>query len=136
MIQPGDAAEDGGVPRRELYAGQRATPQHSFNIKAIGDGMAAFTSDDHASTPIRLRAKENCMITAEPVSIEIKRAQPDYPIHPLLQGRFSPRAFAPRPVEAEKLRSLLEAARWSASGAWPACLKATPNGPGRRRCSC
>lgn len=46
----------------------------------------------------------------------IKQAQTDYPIHDLLRARWSPRAFAPQPVEAEKLQSVLEAARWSASG--------------------
>lgn len=40
----------------------------------------------------------------------------DHPIHPLLQARWSPRAFAPTPVTPEQLLSLLEAARWSASG--------------------
>jgi nitroreductase len=37
------------------------------------------------------------------------------PIHEILGHRWSPRAFAPRAVEPEKLRSLFEAARWSAS---------------------
>lgn len=36
-------------------------------------------------------------------------------IHDLLRRRWSPRAFSPRPVEPEKLRSLLEAARWAPS---------------------
>jgi nitroreductase len=45
----------------------------------------------------------------------IKQAVPAYPIHPLLAQRWSPRAFAERPVEEAKLRSMLEAARWSAS---------------------
>lgn len=49
-------------------------------------------------------------------SQEIKRAAVDHPIHPLLESRWSPRAFAAQPVEPDKLRSLLEAARWSASG--------------------
>ena len=40
-----------------------------------------------------------------------------YPIHDLLQSRWSPRAFDRRPVEPEKLQSLFEAARWSPSGA-------------------
>ena len=44
-----------------------------------------------------------------------KRADTTYPIEPLLERRWSPRAFADRPVESEKLLSLLEAARWSAS---------------------
>lgn len=38
------------------------------------------------------------------------------PIHEILQNRWSPRAFSTRPVEAEKLLSLLEAARWTPSG--------------------
>lgn len=44
-----------------------------------------------------------------------KLADPTYPIEPLLQQRWSPRAFADRPVEPEKLLRLWEAARWSAS---------------------
>ena len=38
-----------------------------------------------------------------------------HPIHDLLKKRWSPRAFADRDVEPEKLRSLFEAARWAAS---------------------
>lgn len=45
----------------------------------------------------------------------IKQAQTDHSIHPLLSQRWSPRAFAARPVEPDQLRSLFEAARWSAS---------------------
>jgi nitroreductase len=45
----------------------------------------------------------------------VKQAAVDHPIHPLLQERWSPRAFDARPVEEAKLRSLLEAARWAAS---------------------
>jgi nitroreductase len=37
------------------------------------------------------------------------------PIHDLVSHRWSPRAFADRPVEPEKLRSLFEAARWASS---------------------
>ena len=44
-----------------------------------------------------------------------KLADTTYPIEPLLKRRWSPRAFAHRPVEPAKLLSLLEAARWSAS---------------------
>jgi len=47
---------------------------------------------------------------------EIKRAHTDYPIHALLEQRWSPRTYAAQPVEAEKLQRVLEAARWSASG--------------------
>src|SRR5215208_498760 len=39
-----------------------------------------------------------------------------HPIHDLLRRRWSPRAFDPnRLVEPEKLRSLMEAARWAPS---------------------
>jgi nitroreductase len=44
-----------------------------------------------------------------------KLADTTYPIEPLLKQRWSPRAFAARPVEIDKLLSLWEAARWSAS---------------------
>lgn len=44
-----------------------------------------------------------------------KPAETQYPIHDLIRRRWSPRAFACRPVEPEKLGSLLEAARWGAS---------------------
>jgi len=44
-----------------------------------------------------------------------KPAETSAPIHDLIRHRWSPRAFDPRPVEPEKLRSLFEAARWAAS---------------------
>jgi nitroreductase len=44
-----------------------------------------------------------------------KWASPDHPIHELFVQRWSPYAFSDRPVAAEDLRSLFEAARWSAS---------------------
>jgi nitroreductase len=44
-----------------------------------------------------------------------KPADTRVPIHELLRRRWSPRAFTDRPVEPEKLQSLLEAARWAPS---------------------
>ena len=44
-----------------------------------------------------------------------KPAETQYPIHDLLKRRWSPRAFAERPVEPEKLKSVFEAARWAPS---------------------
>jgi nitroreductase len=38
-----------------------------------------------------------------------------HPIHDLIRERWSPRAFADRSVEPEKLASVFEAARWAAS---------------------
>lgn len=44
-----------------------------------------------------------------------KTAQPDHDILDIFAERWSPRAFADRPVEPEKLRRMLEAARWTMS---------------------
>jgi nitroreductase len=44
-----------------------------------------------------------------------KPANNQYPIHELIQKRWSPLAFSDRAVEPDKIRSLLEAARWTAS---------------------
>ncbi|HEX7720518.1 MAG TPA: nitroreductase family protein [Pyrinomonadaceae bacterium] len=44
-----------------------------------------------------------------------KLAPTDYPIEEILRRRWSPRAFSDRNVEAEKLLSLFEAARWAPS---------------------
>src|SRR4051812_18594951 len=61
-----------------------------------------------------------------------KQATPDHPIHELLPRRWSPYAFADRPVSEDDLRSLFEAARWAASSyneqPW-SYLVATKSGP-------
>ena len=44
-----------------------------------------------------------------------KDAATRYPIHDLLRRRWSPRAFAARPLDPETLHRLLEAARWAPS---------------------
>lgn len=44
-----------------------------------------------------------------------KPADTQFPIHDLLSRRWSPRAFAERPVESEKIQRMLEAARWASS---------------------
>lgn len=44
-----------------------------------------------------------------------KPATTEYSVHELIARRWSPRALAPKPVPAEALRSLLEAARWAPS---------------------
>lgn len=46
---------------------------------------------------------------------KIKQPATDYPIHPLIASRWSPRAYDSKPVEAEKLQRIFEAARWAAS---------------------
>jgi nitroreductase len=44
-----------------------------------------------------------------------KIAETQTPIHEVIGRRWSPRAFSERPVEPDKLRSVLEAARWAPS---------------------
>lgn len=44
-----------------------------------------------------------------------KIADPDHPVLPQIAERWSPYILQPRPVEPEKLKSCLEAARWAAS---------------------
>lgn len=44
-----------------------------------------------------------------------KTAPLDHPVHPLIAERWSPVAFAARPVDPDTVRSLLEAARWAPS---------------------
>jgi len=44
-----------------------------------------------------------------------KPADTQFPIHDFLSRRWSPRAFAERPVEPGKIQRLLEAARWASS---------------------
>ncbi len=44
-----------------------------------------------------------------------KPALADHPIHEIMVRRWSPRAFAPRPLPREQILILLEAARWAAS---------------------
>lgn len=46
-----------------------------------------------------------------------KLATTEFPILDVLKERWSPRAYANRPLESDKLWSLLEAARWSPSAA-------------------
>lgn len=57
------------------------------------------------------------------LSVEImeKPADTQFPIHGLLCRRWSPRAFADRPVEREKIQRVLEAARWA-----PSCFNEQP----------
>ena len=44
-----------------------------------------------------------------------KIAETQTPIHEVIGRRWSPRAFSERPVESDKLQSVLEAARWAPS---------------------
>jgi len=55
------------------------------------------------------------MLTPDLSATATKIANAEHPIHPLLQQRWSPRAFAAQPVTTAELLSLLEAARWAPS---------------------
>ena len=61
------------------------------------------------------------------------RAAPDHPVHELIAARWSPYAFADRPVAKEDLLALFEAARWAPSSyneqPW-SYLVATKDDPG------
>jgi nitroreductase len=50
-----------------------------------------------------------------PTTQDRKTADPDHDILPLFAERWSPRAFADRPVEPRKIQRMLEAARWTMS---------------------
>lgn len=53
--------------------------------------------------------------------MNIKQAQADHEILDILAKRWSPRAFAPKPVPESALLSMLEAARWA-----PSCYNEQP----------
>ena len=46
---------------------------------------------------------------------EIKKATPDHPVHEIIANRWSPYAFADKPVNKDDLLAIFEAARWAAS---------------------
>lgn len=54
-------------------------------------------------------------MVVEQQALIAKAAVADHTIHDLVRRRWSPRAFADRPVEPRVLRSLFEAARWAPS---------------------
>jgi len=52
----------------------------------------------------------------KPLPPEILNArQPEYPVHPLILSRWSPRSMTGEPISEEELMSLLEAAHWAPS---------------------
>jgi len=50
-----------------------------------------------------------------------KQTDTEYKVHPLIEQRWSPRAFSGRPVESYKIKQLFEAARWA-----PSCYNEQP----------
>lgn len=45
----------------------------------------------------------------------VKKTKFEFTVNELIQNRWSPRAFSDKKIEKEKLQSIFEAARWSAS---------------------
>jgi nitroreductase len=46
---------------------------------------------------------------------KVKATDTDWAIHPLIEKRWSPRAFSEKSISEEQVKELLEAARWAAS---------------------
>src|SRR5947207_4566718 len=49
------------------------------------------------------------------IALMHKPAPSDFPVHELIRERWSPRAFADKPIPQDVLRSIFEAARWAPS---------------------
>ena len=54
-------------------------------------------------------------IASKGIVLMQKPAPTDFPVHELIRERWSPRAFADKPVPQKVLRSIFEAARWAPS---------------------
>jgi nitroreductase len=54
-------------------------------------------------------------LQTEGINFMQKPAPSDFPVHELIRERWSPRAFADKPVPPDVLRSIFEAARWAPS---------------------
>ena len=97
-----------------------ALPAHADQLRG-GIGRAAGTTIDAAQGARpndQLRggslepayAPESC-----PMSLLMKPAATGRPVHELIRARWSPRAFADRPVATDTILVVLEAGRWAAS---------------------
>src|SRR6266850_2407885 len=64
------------------------------------------------ATPARAASSNRLQYSRKPMQ---KPAPAESPIHALIRERWSPRAFADKPVPPDVLRSLFEAARWAPS---------------------
>jgi len=58
---------------------------------------------------------QNYGLQMKGIDLMQKPAPSDFPIHELISERWSPRAFADKPVPRDVLRSIFEAARWAPS---------------------
>ena len=58
---------------------------------------------------------QNYALQMKGIDLMQKPAPSDFPVHELIRERWSPRAFADKPVPRDVLRSIFEAARWAPS---------------------
>jgi len=58
---------------------------------------------------------QNYRLQMKGIDLMQKPAPSDFPVHELIRERWSPRAFADKPVPRDVLRSIFEAARWAPS---------------------
>jgi len=58
---------------------------------------------------------QNYGLQMKGIDLMQKPAPSDFPVHELIRERWSPRAFADKPVPRDVLRSIFEAARWAPS---------------------
>jgi nitroreductase len=117
---------------RQLLAAAEAAPAEAWSHKLTIDGSdlltLAFVFDDyieHMASHLRhvgIEVDDILKSTDAPSIYPEKPAHADYPINELMRRRWSPRVFEEgRPVEHEKILTLLEAARWA-----PSCFNDQP----------
>ncbi len=120
------------VGNRQLLAAAEAAPPSAWSHKlTIGGSESltlAFVLDDyieHMASHLRHIGIEVDDILKSTDALSIypeKPAHADYPINEVMRRRWSPRVFEEgRPVEREKILTLLEAARWA-----PSCFNDQP----------
>src|SRR5438445_8777841 len=68
-----------------------------------------------ANAPPAPFQSSNKGLPTEGIALMQKPAPSDFPVHELIRERWSPRAFADKPVPQDVLRSIFEAARWAPS---------------------
>ncbi len=118
----------------QLLAAAESAPEaawpHTLSVGGSEPMTLRFVLDDyvdHMVSHLRHIGVEvgDILASVSPDGVSIypeKPAQTDYPINELMRRRWSPRAFEDgRPVEREKVLTLLEAARWA-----PSCFNDQP----------
>jgi nitroreductase len=119
----------------QLLAAAEAAPQHAWSHTLTVGGSQpmtlGFVLDDyvaHMADHLRhIEVQVDDILATTSLDAQStypeKPAHTDYPINELMRRRWSPRAFEhERPVEREKIMTMLEAARWA-----PSCFNDQPS---------